>query len=37
MDVILGEIFANFWRARYRLYQSENLQENMRLTVFFKL
>ena len=37
MDVILEGIFANFWRARYRLYQNEILQENMRLTAFFKL
>ena len=29
--------FANYWRARSRLYQNEILQENMRLTVFFKL
>ena len=29
--------FANFWRARSRLYQSEILQENMRSTAFFKL
>ena len=31
--------FANFWRARSRLYQFENeiLQENMRLTAFFKI
>ena len=28
---------ANFWRARSRLYQHEMLQENMRLTAFFKL
>ena len=28
---------ANFWRARSRLYQNEILQENMRLTAFFKL
>ena len=28
--------FANFWRARSRLYQNEILQENMRLTTFFK-
>ena len=28
--------FANFWRARSRLYQNEILQENMRLTAFFK-
>ena len=27
--------FANFWRARSRLYQNEILQENMRLTAFF--
>ena len=27
----------NFWRARSRLYQNENLQENMRLTAFFKI
>ena len=27
----------NFWRARSRLYQNESLQENMRLTAFFKL
>ena len=32
-----GQIFANFWRARSRLYQNEILQENMRLTAFFKL
>ena len=30
-------VFANFWRARSRLYQNEILQENMRLTAFFKL
>ena len=29
--------FANFWRARSRLYQNEILQENVRLTAFFKL
>ena len=29
--------FTNFWRARSRLYQNEILQENMRLTAFFKL
>ena len=29
--------FAIFWRARSRLYQNEFLQENMRLTAFFKL
>ena len=29
--------FANFWRARWRLYQNEILQKNMRLTAFFKL
>ena len=29
--------FANFWRGRSRLYQNEFLQENMRLTAFFKL
>ena len=31
------ENFANFWRARSRLYQNEFLQENMRSTAFFKL
>ena len=31
------EDFANFWRARSRLYQNEILQENMRSTAFFKL
>ena len=31
------ENFADFWRARSRLYQNEILQENMRLTAFFKL
>ena len=31
------ENFANFWRARSRLYQNEILQENMRWTAFFKL
>ena len=34
MNVIFGRDFANFWRARYRLYQNESLQENMRLTYF---
>ena len=29
--------FANFWRARSRLYQNEILQENMRSTAFVKL
>ena len=29
--------FANFWRARSRLYQNELLQVNMRLIAFFKL
>ena len=29
--------FADFWRARSRLYQNEILQENMRSTAFFKL
>merc|ERR1711869_2493 len=33
----LFENFANFWRARSRLYQNEILQENMRSTAFFKL
>ena len=35
----LGKLanFANFWRARSRLYQNEILQENMRLTAFFKI
>ena len=33
----IGKLFANFWRARSRLYQNEKLQENMRLTAFFKL
>ena len=28
---------VNFWKARSRLYQNEILQENMRLTAFFKL
>ena len=31
------ENFANFWRARSRLYQNEILQENMRSTAVFKL
>ena len=29
--------FANFWRARSRLYQNEILQENTRSTTLFKL
>ena len=29
--------FANFWRARSRLYRNKILQENMRLTAFLKL
>ena len=28
---------ANFWRARSRLSQNQNSQENMRLTAFVKL
>ena len=28
---------GKFWRARSRLYQNELLQENMRLTAFFKI
>ena len=31
------ENFANFWRARSRLYQNQILQANMRSTAFFKL
>ena len=31
------ENFANFWRARSRLYQNEILQENMRFAAFFKI
>ena len=31
------QILQMFWRARSRLYQNEILQENMRLTAFFKL
>ena len=31
------ENFANFGRARSRLYQNQILQENVRLTAFFKL
>ena len=34
---IFSQIFAIFWPARSRLYQNEILQENMRLTAFFKL
>jgi hypothetical protein len=36
-SAVRPQIFANFWRARSRLYQNEILQENMRSTVFFKL
>ena len=31
------ENFANFWRARSRLYQNEILQKKMRSKAFFKL
>ena len=31
------ENYANFWRARSRLYQNQILQENLRSTAFFKL
>ena len=34
---IFGGEFANFLRARSRLYQNEILQENMRLTALFRL
>ena len=37
LSLFAKEHFANFWRARSRLYQNEILQENMRLTAFFKL
>ena len=31
----MGKVsFANLWRAHYRLYQNEKLQENLRLTAF---
>ena len=33
----ISKFLAIFWRARSRLYQNEILQENMRLTAFFKL
>ena len=35
--IILIRIFFKFWRDRSRLNQNEILQENMRLTAFFKL
>ena len=35
--IILISIFFKFWRDRSRLNQNEILQENMHLTVFFKL
>ena len=31
------KFLQKFWRARSRLYQNKILQENMRLTAFFKL
>ena len=31
------QICTNLWRDRYRLYQNEILQENVRSTAFFKL
>ena len=34
---IFREICANVWRACYRMYQNELLQEHMRLRAFFKL
>ena len=37
LNVLIFQNFANFWRARPRLYQNEIWQENMRLTAFFKL
>ena len=37
LDSKFAKNFANFWRARSRLYQNEILQENMRSTAFFKL
>ena len=37
ISVFFSAKFAIFWRARSRLYQNEILQENMRLTAFFKL
>ena len=36
-NAFFDNYFVNFWRARSRLYQNEILQENMRLTAFFKL
>ena len=32
-----GKTSAKFWRARSGLYRNEILQENMRLTAFFKV
>ena len=37
IDWQICKCFTNFWRTRSRLYQNEILQENMRLTAFFKL
>ena len=37
MKIAFFKNFANFWRARSRLYQNEILQENMGLTAFLKL
>ena len=33
----LAIFLQNFWQARSQLYRNEILQENMRLTAFFKL
>ena len=33
---IFEQKFANFWRVRFRLFQNEFLQQDMRLTAFFK-
>ena len=36
LQMFANQMFANFWRARSRLYQNAILQENMRLTASFK-
>ena len=37
LAIVLQNVLQFFWRARSRLYRNEILQENRRLTAFFKL
>ena len=37
LQMFANQMFANFWRARSRLYRKQCLQESMHFAAFFKL